>query len=119
MSAYHDVCCASFGAAVSLVLPGRGNTPLLVSALRRPPLGRPRARRAIGLAQVQDRPLAVRPGRIMAHFIAPSNLIPPLDHSPESHASPWAVSAWDGRRPPSGNTELGPPALPCAPVSST
>src|SRR3546814_3649501 len=61
--------------------------------LRPPPLGRPRARRAIGLAQVQDRPLAVRAGRIMAH----SNIIPPLDRSPESHASAWPVSAWDGR----------------------
>src|SRR3546814_7682005 len=58
----------------------------------------PRARRAIGLAQVQDRPLAVRAGRIMAHFMAHSNILPPLDHSPESHASAWPVSAWDGRR---------------------
>src|SRR3546814_1404862 len=50
------------------------------------------------LAQVQDRPLAVRAGRIMAHFMAHSNILPPLDHSPESHASEWPVSAWDGRR---------------------
>src|SRR3546814_5098123 len=69
IAAYHYVRCASFGAAGSLGLPGRGNTPLLVSALRRPPLGRPRARRAMGFAHIQDRTLAVRAGRIMAHVI--------------------------------------------------
>src|SRR3546814_10716345 len=79
--------------------------------LRPPPLGRPRARRAIGLAQVQDRPLAVRAGRIMAH----SNVIPPLDRSPESHASAWPVSAWDGRRQLRSNAEWVLPADACAP----
>src|SRR3546814_17913374 len=80
--AYHFVCCASFGAAGSLGLPGRGNTPLLVSALRRPPLGRPRPRRALGLAQVQDRRLSVRGGRTLARFTPISNIPHPLDNSP-------------------------------------
>src|SRR3546814_3960529 len=75
---------------------------------------RSRARRAIGLAKVQDRPLAVRAGLIMAHFMAHSNILPPLDHSPESHASAWPVSAWDGRRQLRSNAEWVLPADACA-----
>src|SRR3546814_3588430 len=41
----------------------------------------------------------------MAHFMAHSNILPPLDHSPESHASAWPVSAWDGRRQLRSNAE--------------
>src|SRR3546814_17016716 len=60
------------------------------------------------------RPLAVRAGRIMAHFMAHSNILPPLDHSPESHASAWPVSAWDGRRQLRSNAEWFLPADACA-----
>src|SRR3546814_1798512 len=60
------------------------------------------------------RPLAVRAGRIMAHFMAHSNILPPLDHSPESHASAWPVSAWDGRRQLRSNAEWVLPADACA-----
>src|SRR3546814_19778208 len=55
-----------------------------------------------------------RSGRIMAHFMAHSNILPPLDHSPESHASAWPVSAWDGRRQLRSNAEWVLPADACA-----
>src|SRR3546814_15975079 len=50
----------------------------------------------------------------MAHFMAHSNILPPLDHSPESHASAWPVSAWDGRRQLRSNAEWVLPADACA-----